>query len=418
MAKETPGYVNVDELMRQVSLEQAAAYYGIRLPELHRVGSETRMRCFLNCGRKDETGDRAIAIQPDHPAKIWRCHQYGCSKGGNLVSFCDLMKPGQHADGKPRGERFKQILADLRAMVSAVTSPPIAEQHPASQSPPVTPEKEKLPPANVSLAQSPIERARSLVNLDEKFLVDVAQMSPRAASYFRSRPFLTPEVCRKWRMGYLPRDTGGDHAGGTMRGKIVYPMISEEGDVLTWFGRDPEFEARHQEWASGGKEGREPDKFHFVKGFHRGLELFGQHRLREEGIGEKVKEVGLVVVEGPNDVIALDALGVPAVGLCSNTVTKEQAAKLACFSETVGNGTVTLMLDCDPEGEAGTRQAVVELAQLCAVRFAWLSSMHGGAFKGRQPESLKLEDWRTIREFLVDRAAQRSVQEVNEESGV
>jgi hypothetical protein len=40
--------------------------------------------------------------------------------------------------------------------------------------------------------------------------------------------FLTPEMCKRWRMGYLPRrDAGGDHAGGTMRGKIVYPMLSE-----------------------------------------------------------------------------------------------------------------------------------------------------------------------------------------------
>ncbi len=413
VARETSGYVNVDELLRQVSLGRAAAYYGVQLPEFHRIGNEIRARCFLNCGRKEETGDRALAIQADHPAKIWRCHQYGCGKGGNLVSLCDLMKPGQHADGKPRGERFKQILADLRAMVSGVMSPPIAERPPGPQSAPAVPEKEKLPPANVPLAQSPIERARTLVNLDEKLLVDVAQMSPRAASYFRRRPFLTPEVCRKWRMGYLPRDTGGDHAGGTMRGKIVYPMVSEEGEVLTWFGRDPEYEARHQEWVSGGKEGREPEKFHFVKGFHRGLELFGQHRLREEGIGDKVKDVGLVVVEGPNDAIALDTLGVPAVGLCSNTITKEQAAKLAWYAETVGNGMVTLMLDCDSEGEAGTRQAVVELAQLCAVRFAWLLSMHGGAFKGRQPESLKPEDWQTIREFLVRRAARRSLQAVN-----
>ena len=34
MAGEKPGFVNVDELMRQVSLEQAAAYYGVPLPEI------------------------------------------------------------------------------------------------------------------------------------------------------------------------------------------------------------------------------------------------------------------------------------------------------------------------------------------------------------------------------------------------
>ena len=401
MAGEKPGFVNVDELMRQVTFEQAAAYYGVPLPEIHRVGNEIRTRCFLNCGHSDQTGDRALAIQAEHPAKIWRCHQYGCGKGGNLVSLCDLLKPGPHSEGKPRGERFKAIIADLLAMTrgeAPQTAP--SPESPAGRGP--APPRKQPGRANIPLAESDNERARGLVNLDAKFIVDVAQMSPRASSYFRSRPFLSPEVCKRWRMGYLPRDTGGDHAGGTMRGKIVYPMLSESGEALTWFGRDPEFEAKHQAWVAGGKQDREPEKFHFVKGFHRGRELFGQHRLREEGAREKLAGLGIVIVEGPNDVIALDVLGVPAVGLCSNTVTGEQVEKISQLAHAFGGGVVTLMLDCDAEGETGARQALVEIAQRCAVRLAWSSEMHGGAFKGRQPESLSREEWERIRGFLLE----------------
>jgi hypothetical protein len=62
-------------------------------------------------------------VQVDHPAKTWRCHQYGCGEGENLVSLCDLMKPGPRAEGKPRGKRFKQILADLRAMIAGSLAP-------------------------------------------------------------------------------------------------------------------------------------------------------------------------------------------------------------------------------------------------------------------------------------------------------
>ncbi len=396
MTGEKHGYVNVDELMRQVTFEQAAAYYGVSLPEIHRVGNEIRTRCFLNCGHNEQTGDRALAIQAEHPAKIWRCHQYGCGKGGNLVSLCDLMKPGSHSEGKPRGERFKAIIADLLAMTRG--EPPLpspATEGPPSSEPAPAPKRESR--TNVPLAQSDNERARGLVNLDEKFIVDVANMNPKAASYFRSRPFLTPEVSKRWRMGYLPRDTGGDHAGGTMRGKIVYPMLAENGEVLTWFGRDPEYEVKHRLWAAGDKQDREPEKFHFVKGFHRGNELFGQHRFDEEEIREKLHGIGLVVVEGPNDVIALDVLGVPAVGLCSNTITDEQVEKIERLAETIAGGVVTLMLDCDEEGERGAKQAIVEIAQHCRVRLAWNLSMHGGAFKGRQPESLRPEEWETIR---------------------
>jgi 5S rRNA maturation endonuclease (ribonuclease M5) len=399
MSSERQGYVNVDELMRQVTLEQAVTFYGVTFPEIHRVGNEIRTRCFLNCGQGCETGNRALAIQADHPAKLWRSHQYGCGKGGNLVSLCDLMKPGPHADGKPRGDRFKAIIADLLAMTRGEQPPQNpAPQKSSSSEPVLTLKRESRD--NVPLAQSDNERARGLVTLDEKFIVDVAAMNPKAAAYFRSRPFLSPEVSKRWRMGYLPRDTGGDHAGGTMRGKIVYPLLAENGDVLTWFGRDPEYEMKHRLWIASDKQGQEPEKFHFVKGFHRGNELFGQHRLDEVGVKEKVAGIGLIVVEGPNDVIAMDVLGIPSVGLCSNTVTDEQVAKITRLAASIAGGIVTLMLDCDEEGERGAKMALVQIAQHCPVRLAWSSSMHGGTFKGRQPESLNAEEWGTIRAFL------------------
>jgi hypothetical protein len=342
-------------------------------------------------------------IQPEHPAKIWRCHEKGCGRGGNLVSLCDLMKPGEHTEGKPRGERFKAILKDLQAM-AAGSAPPVEEEGSDAPTPVERPATRK---GNVPLTRSENERARTLVNLDEKFVVDPANMSPKAASYFRHRPFLTPEMCRRWRIGYLPRDTGGDHSGGTMRGKIVYPILSEEGEVLTWFGRDPEYEGKCHEWTVGGKEGREPEKYHFVKGFQRGLELFGQHQFRDEVFRESARSAGLFVVPGANDVIALDALGCAAVALCSHAVTTEQAEKLAAFSRETGSS-ATLMFDCTEEGELAARMALVELAQHCAVRLAWSPSMHGGSFKGRQPETLVVDDWERIRRSLYRRVDARN----------
>ena len=55
------------------------------------------------------------------------------------------------------------------------------------------------------------------------------------------------------------------------------------------------------------------------------------------------------------------------------------------------------MLDCDTEGESGAKLALVEIAQKCPVRLAWSSAMHSGAFKGRQPESVRREEWEKIR---------------------
>lgn len=400
MPREKNAFINVDELLPQVSLEQAAAFYGVALPELKRIGAETRTRCFLNCGRTEETGDRALAIQTDHPARQWKCHAYSCGKGGNLVSLCDLLKPGDSAGGRPRGDRFKAIAADLQAMARGIAPAEPPSPRPATVTAPIP--KPKL---NVPLAQSNNERARALTDLDRKLMVDLAEMSPKAAQYFRRRPFLSSEVCRKWRVGYLPHDVGGeDKAGGTMRGKIVFALLSEKGEVLTWFGRDPEFEEKHQLWITGGRVDREPEKYHFVKGFHRGLELYGQHgavRLKEPGVRERLRELGLVVVEGATDVIALSELGVPAVGLCSNHVSVDQAKKLARWAKELAGGVVTLMLDCDVEGENGARQTIWTLAQQCRVRLAWSLDMHGGRFKGRQPESLSAEEWATLAAPLV-----------------
>ena len=388
-------YVNVDELMPQVSLEQAAAFYGVALPELHRVGKEIRTRCFLQCGKAKETGDRAIAIQAESPTKNFFCHQYGCSMSGNLVSLCDLMKPGPNTGGRPRGERFKEVAADLQAMARGEIGQVVTPMAPAPV--PAAPP----PPVNVLLKDSENERARALVNLDTKFVVDVAEMSPKPASYFRRRPFLTPEVCRDWRMGYLPRDTGGeDKSGGTMRGKIVYAYRNADGEILTWFGRDPEFEEKHEKWEAGGQTDTEPAKFHFVKGFHRGQELFGVEHLAGETARELIRTLGLVLVEGPNDVIRLSTLGVPALALCSNTISREQALKAATLAGELKAPAVTIFLDCDTEGENGMKQCLGYLAQLCPVRLAWTSKMFGGKFKGRQPESLLINEWQEIARFL------------------
>jgi hypothetical protein len=394
-------FVNVDELLPQLTVERVAAYYGVALPELIRVGQETRTRCFLACGKAGETGDRALAIQEGDPAKRWHCHSYGCGKGGNLVSLCDFLKPGPSMNGRPRGERFKAIADDLRAMVAGVTGPAVARTA-------VEPRRAAPLPVNLPLVRSENERARTLADLDRKFVTDVSLMPAAASAYVRRRPFLTSEAMTRWRAGYLPRDVGGeDKSGGTMRGKFVYGFEGEDGKVLTWFGRDPDFEEKRRAWEAGGRVEREPEKFHFVKGFHRGIELFGQsaRRLQSREAREAVARYGVVVVEGPNDVIALDALGVPAVAICSNVMTDAQAEKVARFANLVADGRATVMLDCDEEGESGAARAVWSLSQRCLVRTAWSGDMFEGRFRGRQPESLAREEWEEIAARLASSAA-------------
>lgn len=139
-----------------------------------------------------------------------------------------------------------------------------------------------------------------------------------------------------------------------------------------------------------------------MQGFHRGLELFGQQvsRLQEPGYRERINELGLIVVEGRTDVIALDCLGVPSVGLMSNIMTREQAVKLARFAKQLAGGRIVLLLHCDTAGETGARDALWLLAQHCDVRLGWSSTLFDGQFAGQQPESLSRDDWQLIADSL------------------
>ena len=141
MSERKSSFIKVDELMPQVSVEQAAEYYGISLPQIRHIGDEIRMKCFLACGRTEETGDRAIAVQANNPVKPWKCHVYECQKGGNLVGLCDLMKPGENAGGRPRGERFKAIADDLVSMAGGAEPPARTSEAVSFVKSPKAPEK-------------------------------------------------------------------------------------------------------------------------------------------------------------------------------------------------------------------------------------------------------------------------------------
>ncbi len=224
-------------------------------------------------------------------------------------------------------------------------------------------------------------------------------MNPAAAAYVRRHPCLTSESMTKWRSGYLPNDGGGDKRGWSLRGSILYPVLSEHGKVLAWVGRDVQYEQKEREYqqlSPPERSGKEPPAKHrFPKGFHRGLELFGQHasRLKEPGYRDFIAEHGLILVEGFNDVIGLDNLGVPALGIMSNRMTDTQGEKIARFAKQLGRGRVNLMFDCEASGVEGAKDALWFFAErrlnVCLV---WSPSMHGGEFVGKQPESLARDE--------------------------
>src|SRR5690606_35521896 len=130
-------------------------------------------------------------------------------------------------------------------------------------------------------------------------------------------------------------------------------------------------EEKYRRRQASGRAETEPVKTQFVKGFRRGLELWGEHVVRAEENLPAHTRVGLVIVEGPNDALNLHALGVPAVAHCSNTVTQEQAARIARLAGVRFGELTTLLLDCDEEGERGVEQVLPLLAEHVHVRLPW-----------------------------------------------
>ena len=149
-----------------------------------------------------------------------------------------------------------------------------------------------------------------------------------------------------------------------------------------------------------------PAKHRFPADFHRGLELLGQHanRLKEPGYREAIAKIGIIVVEGFNDVLGLDQLGIPAVAIMSNKITEPQIAKIERFTKNLSGGKVTLLFDADDAGDSGAKESLWKLAERgLDVRLGWSRAMHGGKFKDRQPENLTADEWEQIIRIAIAR---------------
>ncbi len=389
--------MNVDQLQADTSLTEAAAKCGVTL-DAHGSGQEVRLDCLFGC-QGDHCGRREIAVNTENPQKVFMCHAYQCGFRGNLLTLMHGWLTGTRPAGeKLKGDEFhrvKNILVGDATMAMRTDSGP--PQITTTESP--TP----LPDRNIPLIESDDAKIRELATLDEKFIVDVATMPPATASYVRRHPCLSPESMTKWRSGILPLHGGDDKRGFSLRGNVIYPVLSEDGQVLAWIGRDPTYEQKERDFARLTPAERTgataPIKHRFPKGFHRGLELFGQQasRLKEPGYRESIARHGIIVVEGFNDVIGLDNLGIPAVAIMSNRITEHQIEKIARWAKQLADGKVSLLFDCEQTGDEGAKEALWLFSERgLDVRLGWSQAMHGGAFKGRQPENLTREEWDSV----------------------
>lgn len=392
-------FTDVDQLMAETPLDRVMDHYD--LPPPNPQSSEYRLDCVFDTKCKDSDYGQLTVSQTEAAKRVF-CHS--CRVRGNLLTLIHGLETGSApAGGRLRGEEFKAAVAKLRMINGdAVDSPTsqsnrkeIASAGPTKNAVPAVVPNDSPTQQNTPLKRHEKEAARQLENLYEDLIVDPMEMSPEAASYFRSRPWLTEDVARAWNVGYLPRD-----GRSLLRGYVVYTHRSERDDVLSYSGRDVLYERKLRKWESDGQpSGKKPNKHRYVSGYHRGLELYGQSavRLEQEHVRKSLSEVGLIVVEGANDVIRLDTLGAAAVALGSNRATDEQIAKIARFAKATANNRVTLLPDCDEEGETGFKELLWKLNEASInTRLGWSSTMFNQQFNGRQPEDLTDEAWSDV----------------------
>ena len=385
---------DVDRLIENTSVDRVLTHFGKSLPD--KSAGEFRMNCVFNeaCS---ESSYGQLTVKLDDPINRIYCHS--CGVRGNLLTLIHGLKTRRAPDGgKLRGPEFKEAVAELREIAgsdSVKRIPPQREVKPVEsivESPP------RL--INIPLARHEKEAARNLANLHEDLIVDVAQMSPEAAAYVRKRPWMTPEIMRKWGVGWIP----GNGRSLFRKHYLVYTHRNERGDVVSYSGRDLCFEKKWTKWIRDGKpDHKKPFKHRYVQGYHRGIEIYGGQasRLNERFVRESLDKWGVVVVEGMNDVIRLEELGVAAVGLGSNKATAHQINKVIRFARDAASNRVTLFPDCDGEGEAGFKSLLWDLtASGVQCRLGICQTRLDNIQIGFQPEDLTRSDlfaaWKRI----------------------
>ena len=378
MNKNFRGYMNnVDELIERTPLDLVLSHYG--LPLTQSSSGEYRMNCVFNeaCSTSSY-GNLCIEL---NAAKRIYCHT--CQVKGNLlVLLHGLENHTAPHGGQLRGQEFKNAVAKLREINGLVDGSLRSEQSTSPQresvagsgavpqstaKPQETSQTEPAKPADKLLVNVPLKRhdkeaARSLEDLHTELIFDVAQMSPAAAAYVRARPWMTPELMQKWSCGWIP----GNGRSLFRKHYFVYTHRNVRGEVISYSGRDLGFESKWTDWIWAAKpEGSKPSKHRYVAGYHRGIELFGalSSRLEDPQMKQSLSVYGLFVVEGMNDVMRLDELGICAVGLGSNRATETQVGMITKFAHQVAGSRVILFPDRDEEGTAGFKELLWQLAQ-------------------------------------------------------
>lgn len=382
MNRKNTAWVDADKLIEQSHPDAVLQHFGLSLPDQIK-GNNYRINCLIDGCESNSYGKLSIELSAPY-----RIQCFSCGVRGNLFDLVWIAKHGKAPTGnKLRGAEFVDVRNELQGIVEGNRNElrtVVSREQPNSTSAELQP--------NTPLLRSDNERIRSMAELWKEGITDPQEMSPAASRYWRQREFFN-DLCEKWGISYLP-----SNASGTLRGRVVYRIDSVAGQALAYAGRDPDFDAKLATWTRK-KKGNEPIKTRFPseKYFRKGLEFYGQQvdRLQEPGYSEAISNCGVLIVEGMNDVLALDHKNHPAIGAMSNRLTDAQVKKAVRFACQT-SGKITLMFDRNEAGQTGQQDAMAILSEHVPVLNGWT----GYTGDASEPEELSPEEWTQQKERI------------------
>jgi len=299
-------WVNFDEIKKVVTLQMAIEHYSI--PLRHVNATTLRGKCPLPSHGSETSKESFTATLSKGIGGAWACQSQSCIKarsrvGGNVLDFVAAMEKCSVRDAAIKLQTWFLVPAAGNGS-RPVGKEPHAKSFAGKEPDHELVSKKETTGGGESDSNKPL--AFNLQNIDH------------AHPYLRERE-VSKETAQKFGVGFFP-------GKGSMHDRIVIPIHNPKGELVAYAGRSI--------------DGSEP-RYKFPAGFHKSLELYNVHRVREE--------ISVVLVEGFFDCMKVMQAGFPCIALMGSTMSNAQEE---IIRENFAH--VVVMLDGDEAGRGAS----------------------------------------------------------------
>jgi DNA primase len=299
-------WVSFDEIKKVVTLQMAIEHYGI---QLRRVNATTlRGKCPLPSHGSEKSKESFTATLNKGVGGAWACQSQSCIKargrvGGNVLDFVAAMEQCPVRDAAIKLQMWFLVpIAGNGA--GSIGKEPHAKSFAGKEPEDSLVSKKETNGGGESESNKPL--TFNLQNIDHTH------------PYLNERG-VSAEIAQKFGVGFFS-------GKGSMHDRIVIPIHNVKGELVAYAGRSID---------------RSEPRYKFPAGFHKSLELYNLHRVRDE--------LSIVLVEGFFDCMKVTQAGFPSIALMGSTMSNAQEELIRQhFAH------VVVMLDGDDAGRGAS----------------------------------------------------------------